>query len=98
MPWTQKIRPHEAAGSIAKRAWSAKPRSPGGGRLALGPSRNDVHDFEIAALELLEELRQCARGDGLDVVHEHDAPAGLFEGLHRVLDHLLFGDAVPVER
>src|SRR2546423_11113232 len=34
---------------------SAEPRSPGGGRLALGPSRDDVHDLEIALLELLEE-------------------------------------------
>src|SRR5262245_46008390 len=66
--------------------------------LALGSRRDHVHDLEIALLELLEKLRQTAGGDRLDVVHQHDALAGLFEALDRVLDHLLFCESVPVVR
>src|SRR5262245_45018340 len=96
--WAQKHRPHEAAGWIVIRADSPRSTDQSGSRLALGCSRDDVHHLEIALLELLEELRQRASGDGLNVVHEHDALAGLLERFDRLLDHLLLGDAVPVER
>jgi hypothetical protein len=37
----------------------------------------------------MQELRQCLGGVVLEVVHENDAPAALFQLTHHRLNHLL---------
>ena len=48
-----------------------------------------LHDFIAGGLELLQKLRQRLGGVVLEIVHEDDALAALFQLTHYRLNHLL---------